>query len=88
MIINEMDHFESVCKESLLRWYNNHIDEYNLDFITINDIFITNAVKALKNYKCLVSTRRKDGIYAEYTYNGTTGELYEDVYRKLENNCL
>ena len=28
---------------------------------------------------------KRDGIYAEYTYNGDKQELYEDVYKKLTN---
>ena len=41
------------------------------------------------NYKALLSTPvNGDGLYAEYTYNGDTQELYEDVYSKLTNRCI
>lgn len=45
-------------------------------------------MKTLQNYKALLSTTVPDGIYAEYTFNGDKGELYEDVYSKLTNICI
>ena len=36
----------------------------------------------------LAANVRGDGIYAEYTFNGDTGELYEDVYKKVANRCI
>ena len=85
MIITGMEHFHSVCKKKLVEWYNEH-EETKLD---MSNVFIVWSCKTLQNYKALVSTTVSgDGIYAEYTFNGDKGELYEDVYRKLTNNCI
>lgn len=85
MIITGMEHFQSVCKKKLVEWYNKH-EETKID---MSNVFIVWSCKTLQNYKALVSTTVSgDGIYAEYTFNGDKGELYEDVYRKLTNNCI
>ena len=85
MIITGMEHFQSVCKKKLVEWYNEH-EETKID---MSNVFIVWSCKTLQNYKALVSTTGSgDGIYAEYTFNGDKGELYEDVYRKLTNNCI
>lgn len=85
MMITGMEHFQSVCKKKLVEWYNEH-EETKID---MSNVFIVWSCKTLQNYKALVSTTVSgDGIYAEYTFNGDKGELYEDVYRKLTNNCI
>lgn len=85
MIINSMEQFQTVCEDKLLEWYfeNGKGEEFIKE-----DIFIVWSCKTLQNYKCLVSTTMKDGIYAEYTYNGDKQELYEDVYKKETHRCL
>ena len=85
MIITGMAHFESVCKNKLVVWYN-HISK---EHITLEIVFVVWACKTLQNYKALLSTTVSgDGIYAEYTYNGDKQEMYEDVYKKDSNRCL
>ena len=85
MIITGMAHFESVCKNKLVEWYNHNSKEQ----ITLENVFVVWACKTLQNYKALLSTTVSgDGIYAEYTYNGDKQELYEDVYGKLTNRCI
>lgn len=85
MIITGMEHFQSVCKKKMVEWYNEHEDTK----IDMSNVFVVWSCKTLQNYKALVSTTVSgDGIYAEYTFNGDKGELYEDVYRKLTNNCI
>lgn len=85
MIITGMAHYESVCKKKLVEWYRENQPEEEID---LSNVFIVWSCKTLQNYKCLVSTTISgDGIYAEYTYNGDKQELYEDVYRKIENKC-
>lgn len=95
MIITGMAHFESVCKNKLVEWYNNQSDivcggpgddSYS---ITLENVFVVWACKTLQNYKALLSTTVSgDGVYAEYTYNGDKQELYEDVYKKVSNRCI
>ena len=42
----------------------------------------------MQNYKLLAATTVSgDGVYAKYTYNGDKQELYEDVYKKVQNTC-
>lgn len=85
MVITGMDNFINVCKKALVKWYN----ENKKVKIDVNDTYSVWSVKALKNYKALLSTAvNGDGVYAEYTYNGEKEELYEDVYIKTSNQCL
>ena len=85
MIITGMNHFQSVCKNKLVEWYNNN-EETKID---LSNVFIVWSCKTLQNYKCLASTTVSgDGIYAEYTFNGDKQELYQDIYRKIENSCI
>lgn len=85
MIITGMGHFESVCKNKLVEWYNHNSKEH----ITLEKVFVVWACKTLQNYKALLSTTVSgDGIYAEYTFNGDKQEMYEDVYKKTSNRCL
>lgn len=93
MIITGMAHFESVCKNKLVEWYNqsdniNH-GPNDVQLITLENVYVVWACKTLQNYKALLSTTVSgDGIYAEYTYNGDKQEMYEDVYKKASNRCL
>ena len=85
MIITGMAHFQRICKEKLVKWYNSQKQN---EKIGLSNVYIVWSCKALQNYKCLASTTVSgDGIYAEYTYNGDKQELYEDIYRKVENTC-
>lgn len=89
MIITGMAHFESVCKNKLVEWYNqsDNIHHGTNDVQPI--VYVVWARKTLQNYKALLSaTVSGDGIYAEYTYNGDKQEMYEDVYKKASNRCL
>ena len=84
MIIKGMKHFQNVVKKKLAEWYNTHENEK----IDESNVFIVWSCKTLQNYKCLAATTVSgDGIYAEYTYNGDKQELYEDVYKKVQNTC-
>lgn len=85
MIINGMEHFQNICKNKLVDWYNAN-GQVKID---LNNVFVVWSCKTLQNYKVLLSTTVDgDGIYVEYTFNGNKGELYEDVYRKLTNACI
>lgn len=92
MKIEGMAHFESICADKLVDWYNSHIEKVNPNataYITVDNVFVVWSCKTLQNYKALLSTTVKgDGIYAEYTFNGDKGELYEDVYGKITNRCI
>lgn len=89
MTINGMDEYQKTCRQKLVDWYNKNMPKIYDNAVTISfeDTFIVWSAKTLQNYKFLVSTNIDDGIYAEYTFNGDKGELYEDVYGKLTNTC-
>lgn len=92
MKINGMGEFQNICKSKLVEWYNNPDLHKSIDEtpdIDISNVYIVWSCKTLQNYKCLASTSIDgDGIYAEYTFNGDKGELYEDMYKKLTNRCI
>lgn len=58
-----------------------------LDDISTDDIFVVWYSKTLQNHKALLATRFTNH-YFECTFNGDKGEMYMDVYDKLENKCF
>ena len=44
--------------------------------------------KTLQNWKFLISTSLRDGMYYELTYNGDNNEWYLDAYKKIENRLF
>ena len=85
--IKGMDHFQNLCREKLVEWYNKE-NVCGRPIIGFENTFVVWSCKTLQNYKCLVSTTISgDGIYAEYTYNGDRQEMYEDIYKKISNQC-
>ncbi len=87
MVIIGMRHFQNVCQKKLVEWYNRNTLVVGNE-INLGNVFVVWSCKTLQNYKCLVSTTVPgDEIYAEYTFDGDKGELYEDIYRKVKNTC-
>ena len=88
MMITGMNHFQYVCKRKFVEWYNRssyaNKGPNDIQEISVDDVFVVWACKALQNYKCIVGTRVA-AVLAEYTYNGNDGVLYEDVYKKIMN---
>lgn len=86
------DHFQSVCKNQLVKWYNEAYDNMNVYIqqkIDLSNVFVVWSCKTLQNYKALLSTSVSgDGIYVEFTYNGDKQELYMDVYHKIVNRKI
>ena len=52
------------------------------------DVFVVWSCKTLQNYKALLSTTLRDGMYYEITYNGDKKEAYLDAYKKFENRVV
>lgn len=92
MIVTGMDHFLSVCKNQLVKWYNEAYDNmsvYIQQKIDLSNVYVVWSCKTLQNYKALLSTSVSgDGIYVEFTYNGDKQELYMDVYHKIVNRKI
>ena len=76
---------ETVCKEAMVSWYGRNFPEVP---IRTDDVFTVWLSKTLQNCKCILATNKRDGIMAEYSYNGDKMELYEDVYKKLTNRVI
>ena len=51
-------------------------------------VYVVWKVKALQNWKYLISSTLHDGMYYELTYNGDKTEWYLDAYKKWENVCI
>ncbi|MBQ4572140.1 MAG: hypothetical protein IJA80_02535 [Clostridia bacterium] len=82
------DKFQKICKEIVVKYFNEHADKTDNKQITENDVFIVWCCKTLQNNKALVSTTVSDGMYYEITHNGDKQETYVDVYKKWENFCV
>ena len=52
------------------------------------EVFTVWKVKALQNWKYLLSSTLPDGMYYELTYNGNKREWYLDAYKKFENRVI
>mgnify|MGYP003302333428 CR=1 FL=1 len=52
------------------------------------EIYIVWKSKALQNWKYLISTDLRDGMYYELTFNGDKKEWYFDAYKKIENRVI
>lgn len=79
------DKFLKLCKETVAKYFNEHVDKSDCKQITEDDVFIVWSCKTLQNNKALVSTTISDGMYYELTCNGDKNELYLDAYKKWEN---
>ncbi|MDX8416545.1 DUF6275 family protein [Absicoccus intestinalis] len=75
--------------EKAIRIVYNYIDEH-LDAKNTKkyEVFVVWKVKALQNWKWLISSTLADGMYYEITYNGDIKEFYLDAYKKFENRCI
>lgn len=72
---------QNIAIELVVQHYN-----ANSSFpITKQDVFVVWFCKTLQNWKVLLATTKRDGLYFEVTYNGDEKEAYLDVYKKLEN---
>ena len=68
------------------QYASNHLDKSDppAEFA----VFIVWQCKVLQNWKFLISTSLRDGMYYEVTYNGDKQEWYLDAYKKFENKCI
>lgn len=79
------DKFLKLCKEIVVKYFNDHVEKTDQKQITEDDVFVVWSCKTLQNNKALVSTTVSDGMYYEITHNGDKKEIYVDAYKKWEN---
>lgn len=77
--------FISFAKSKVKEWLA--INVVGTDDISTNDIFVVWYCKTLQNHKVLLGTHFTDH-YFECTFNGDKGEMYVDVYDKIQNECF
>lgn len=77
--------FISFAKSKVQQWLANNAE--GIDSISTNDIFVVWYSKTLQNRKVLLGTCFTDH-YFECTFNGDKGEMYVDVYDKVQNECV
>lgn len=80
--------FITLCKTAVRDYANEHLDATDETSITTDDVYIVWYCKALQNWKALVSTSLRDGMYYEITLNGDKDEYYLDAYKKFENRKI
>lgn len=68
--------------------YNAHRNVERNEEIKVEDLRVVWFSKTLENWKALIATNRKDGLYYEVTHNGATKETYVDIYNKIANTSV
>ena len=66
----------------------NHLDKSDEDYNDYFQVFIVWQSKALQNWKFLLSTSLRDGMYYELTFDGDNSTWYLDAYKKFENKSI
>lgn len=83
--IMSSEKFIELCKENVVKYFNENADKTDNVLITQEDVYLVWYCKTLQNHKALLSTNISDGMYYELTYNGDKNELYLDAYKKWKN---
>ena len=84
VLITTENDFRMACKIAVAKYYRKYLDAS----IEPSDIYVVWQVKALQNFKALLSTNVPDTRYFEITYNGDKQEIYFDAYTKEKNICI
>ena len=66
-------------KDLVVEYYKNKnidVDKYN--------IFVVWYCKTIQNHKAILGAYVEDNLLFEATYNGNKGEIYLDVYNKID----
>ena len=82
----------NVSKRAVADWMNDKqnvqkLYEHETPF-EVSDFYVVWFCKTLQNWKALVSTDRRHGLYFEVTANGDKREIYLDAYQKEDNKKL
>ena len=78
--------YDKLAKEIVKQYVLEHLDK--LDETPNFEVYTVWKVKALQNWKWLLSTSLPDGMYYELTLNGDKEEFYLDAYKKFDNRTI
>lgn len=69
------------------KYASEHLDKSDRDDFLFTDdtVYTVWTCKTLQNWKALISTSLRDGMYYECTYDGNKKKLYLDAYKKFEH---
>lgn len=76
------------AKQIVVDYFNSHMDKTDGKQIGLEDVYVVWFCKTLQNWKALLSTNVRDGVYYEINHNGDKNETYVDVYKKWENYAV
>lgn len=76
------------AKQIVVDYFNSHLEKTDGKQIGLEDVYVVWFCKMLQNWKALLSTNVRDGMYYEITHNGDKNETYVDVYKKWENYAV
>lgn len=76
------------AKQIVVDYFNSHMEKTDGKQIGLEDVYVVWFCKMLQNWKALLSTNVRDGMYYEITHNGDKNETYVDVYKKWENYAV
>jgi hypothetical protein len=76
------------AKQIVVDYFNSHLEKTDGKQIGLEDVHVVWFCKTLQNWKALLSTNVRDGVYYEITHNGDKNETYVDVYKKWENYAV
>ena len=74
------------AKQIVYAYIQEHLDKSDPD--VEYEVYVVWQVKALQNWKFLISSSLPDGMYYELTFNGDKREWYFDAYKKFENRVI
>lgn len=86
--MSDIQTLQDLAKKLVQENYNAHRDVDKNETIGLEELAIVWFSKTLKNWKALVATLRRDGLYYEITHNGNSNETYIDIYNKIANTVV
>lgn len=78
--------FLDSCKSYVKQYTTDHLDKSD-DFNDF-DVYVVWYCKTIQNWKALLSTTLRDGMYYEVTYDGVNKVFYLDVYKKRDTEVI
>ena len=81
------DRFLGLAKQYVLDNYNEHQDETQ-EPMELGDLYIVWYAKALNHWRAQVQSTYIKGLLWMVTYNGSKGDVYLEVFRKVNNTTV